>query len=199
MDQRNSYNVLYWNANSLQNKIFLLYDFLRDKDIDIACICETFLSPNDILHTDGDFIMHRLDRDSPNRSGGVAIIIKRNLKHILLPRPHTRLMEALSIDVITTTNSKIRFTSAYLPGGATTAQINDHYKNDIRILTSPSIPYYICADWNSKHRLYAPTGTVEPIELAKFYTMNNVIATSSSFTQMNQLTTHLSQIHYHPQ
>lgn len=152
----NSLKILSWNANSLRNKIFLLYDFLRDNNIKIACIYEIFFLPNDVIPADGDFKMHRIDRENDNnqRSGGVAILVHREIKHSLLPKPPTKLLESLSVEVQLHNNSKIRFTSAYLPGGASVAQINQHYKNDIRILTSSNTPYYICGDFNSKHRLW---------------------------------------------
>lgn len=157
MDRSETLRVMYWNANSLRSKLFVLYDFLRTQNITIACISETFFQPDDIIHRDADYMIHRLDRSNQHdnhRSGGVAIIIKRNIRHNLLPAPRTRLIEALSIELIANNNNTIRFTATYLPGGATQTQINQHYKHDLRLLTTTSSYYYLCGDLNSKHRLW---------------------------------------------
>lgn len=113
MDTNNSINALIWNANSLRNKLFILYDFLRSNDIKIACICETFLLHDDILHRDADYVLHRLDRDTNNdqRGGGVMLIVHRSIKHILLPKPPTKLLEAISVDIVLNNNSKIQFST----------------------------------------------------------------------------------------
>ena len=64
MGRVNSLNILSWKANGLQNKIFILYNFLRDNQIHVACISETDFSPDDTQHRDGDYIMYRLDRET---------------------------------------------------------------------------------------------------------------------------------------
>lgn len=82
------------------------------------------------------------------------IIVHKSVKHFPLPRPRTKLLEAISIEVILNNNQKVEFTSVYMPGSATTEQISQHYKNDIRCLTSTTHHYFRCGDWNSKHRLW---------------------------------------------
>lgn len=151
-----SIKTLIWNANSLRNKLFIFYDLLRSNDIKIACVSETLLTPDDVLHRDADYVLHRLDRDtdSNQRGGGVLIAIHRSIKHKLLPQPRTKLLEAISVEIALNNNNKVKFTSVYLPGGASTSQINQHYKNDIRTLTSSSSQFFIGGDLNSKHRLW---------------------------------------------
>ena len=60
MDRVNSLSILSWNANGLQNKIFILYNFMRDNQIHVACISETHFALDDTQHRDGDYIMYRL-------------------------------------------------------------------------------------------------------------------------------------------
>lgn len=55
-------NIIFWNANGIKDKIFLLYDFLQHNHIDIACICEKFLKTKDILNKHPDFDIYRNDR-----------------------------------------------------------------------------------------------------------------------------------------
>lgn len=55
--------ILFWNANGLQTKLFILYDFLRTNNIIIACISETKLSSDDILHRDASYIWVTLSTD----------------------------------------------------------------------------------------------------------------------------------------
>ena len=128
MIEINCVATFFWNANGLLSKLFILYDFLRNNRIQIACINETHLAPDDILHRDADYIIYRLDRDTLNerRSGGVAIIVHRTIHHKLLPRPHTKLLEAISVEVFPTTRNKCRLTSVYMPGDATNAEINQY-------------------------------------------------------------------------
>lgn len=70
------------NARSISNKSFLLNDFISNKDVDILCITETWLSAGDsdclleVSSTDFNFLSTpRLS----GRGGGVAAIFK-NMK-----------------------------------------------------------------------------------------------------------------------
>lgn len=49
MDPQNNetLNILYWNANSIRPKTHQLYAFMTENFIDIACLCETLLNPDD--------------------------------------------------------------------------------------------------------------------------------------------------------
>ena len=152
MDTRSqSINVLYWNANGLADKMLAFYNFLSTQHVDIACIQETFLKPNSKIDSHPDYIMHRFDRvDRPK--GGVAIIVKRNLKHELQPSYDTKLMECIGIKVSINDTVSCHVISVYLPGGTPRKDIDEHFKDDINKLTSIGGNYYICGDFNAKHR-----------------------------------------------
>jgi hypothetical protein len=146
-----SINVLYWNANGVQRDLHDLYNYLETRRVDVALLCETFLKSDSKINSNPDYVFHRLDRDG--FKGDIAILVKRGIRHSLLPHFGTGLVEALGIEVHTA-STKISLISAYLPGGATRGQIESHYLNDLRILHRRRGSYFICGDFNSKHRLW---------------------------------------------
>lgn len=146
----NCLNVLYWNAQGLLEKIIDLYVFLVSNHIDIACISETFLKPAVRLHSHPDYRVYRLDRD--NRGGGVAIIVRRHLKHEIVPHLNLKLIECIGAKIQLSNSSHVTIYSCYLPGSTTNALVRDFYKQDIQRLTNTQSSYFACGDFNSKHR-----------------------------------------------
>lgn len=149
--------VLYWNANSLFKKIIELYLFMTVHKVDVACVSETFLKQNDILHSHPEFVVESLCRSDTGdrRSGGVAIIIRRSLHYELLRAPHTKLIEAIGIKIKINGNRTMNLYSVYLPGGTSNRDINTHYVSDIKTLIRQARSNYaICGDLNSKHRFW---------------------------------------------
>ena len=151
---KHSLNVIYWNSNGLKHKIHQLYAFMLQHHIGIACICETFLQSNIVLHSHPDFASYRKDRDNNRSKGGVMIIIRRNISHKLLPIVTCNLIENIRIEVTINNNTKIQFISCYLPGGTRNQPIREHYKRDIHSITSIRTKYYALGDFNSKHRFW---------------------------------------------
>lgn len=146
-----SINVLYWNANGIADKMLAFYAFLSTQNVDIACISETFLKPNSKTDSHPDYKIYRLDRiDRPK--GGVAIIIKRNLKHELQPSYDTKLLECIGVKVFINDAVSCHVLSIYLPGGTKGREIDEHLREDIDKITNIRGNYYICGDFNAKHR-----------------------------------------------
>nr|AAB04627.1 reverse transcriptase [Chironomus tentans] len=151
MDCNQQINVLYWNANGLTDKMLAFLDYLSTQKVDVACISETFLKPNSKIDSHPDYVIHRFDRvDRPK--GGVAIIVKRNLKHQLQPSYNTKLMECIGIKVFITDSVSCHILSVYLPGGSKGKEIDQHLRDDINKITNIRGNYYICGDFNAKHR-----------------------------------------------
>lgn len=152
MAQNNfSAKILFWNANSIIEKIDELFHLMTTKNIHIACICETFLKPHIKLTSHTDYVTHRFDRIE-GRGGGVAIFIKKNISHRILPHMKTKLIENISVEVLDDKNNPFIVSAVYLPGSTPHNQIKLHYADDLRKLTNHRLPYYLCGDLNSRHR-----------------------------------------------
>lgn len=145
--------LMYWNANSIRNKIIEFYDFLSSNDIHIACVSETHLKPEHNLHSHPDYLMYRLDRIERD-CGGVAIVLRRGIVHRLLPDLNMKLLETIGIEITLHDNSKIRFYSTYLPGSSRASMVRQHFINDLKLITSRNrtASYFICGDLNARHR-----------------------------------------------
>lgn len=141
--------VLYWNARSIVNKIVPLYSYLEDNLVDICCVNETHLKPDIHLPAHPDFMIYRHDRVE-STMGGVMIIIRRSIKHSLLPVMKTNIVENIGIEVAIN-RRKIQFFSCYLPGGSQTNLINQHFANDITEITRRNNSYFAIGDFNASH------------------------------------------------
>lgn len=64
-----------------------------------------------------------------------------------------KLIENITIEIKTSRN-KIQFLSCYLPGGTQYPAIQQHYRNDIRLLTNTRSKYYALGDLNLKDRFW---------------------------------------------
>lgn len=147
--------VLYWNANSIFDKTYELYDYLLENNVHVCLISETCLNVSIKIPSHRDFMFIRLDREADDQrsSGGVGIFIRRHLKFEILSVPDTKLIESLGIRIFST-NSHVDLFSVYLPGGAVQSTIRQHFRNDIAILTRNRSAYYIMGDLNAKHRAW---------------------------------------------
>lgn len=90
-----SYKIVEWNSNGLKNKTPELTHYLQTNDIDIALITETKLNNTDKINIK-DYETYRKDR--PTHGGGVAIIVKKSVNHILIQNLNTNL-ELLGIKI----------------------------------------------------------------------------------------------------
>ncbi|KAG5666508.1 hypothetical protein PVAND_014532 [Polypedilum vanderplanki] len=105
------------------------------------------------LARDPEFLIYRLDRVDQEK-GGVAILVRKNLKHKILPIPNTKIIESIGISVLLSNGTNANIFSVYLPGGTKNSMINDQFINDIRILMSSSKNSFFCGDLNAKHRYW---------------------------------------------
>lgn len=161
--------IMYWNADSMREKIFELYDYLTTKQIHIAFISETYLKPNLRVHSHPDYIMHRLDRLQSTK-GGVAILVHRSIRHELLADLNMRSIEAIGIQITFHNHSKLDIYSIYLPGSGLRAnqhRIQQHFINDLRRITrsNRNCSYFICGDFNARHRQFNSISTNRPGKL----------------------------------
>ena len=149
--QTNNQKILYWNAQSIHPKRSEIFDYLCENKIDVALFQETWLKPN--LGFDHPlYHCYRLDRIDA-KCGGVAIVILKTISHKLLPNFTTTIIESIGIEIETTT-SPIKLISAYYPGTNETTNTRAWFKNDISALTNSSGSYFICGDFNARHRFW---------------------------------------------
>lgn len=144
-------NVMYWNAQSVQQIKNELFDCIIKHNTDITLIQETWLKPNmQLFHP--NYTCHRLDRlDRPG--GGIAIIVRKSIQHSILPAIKTKAIESLGIEIPTNV-LPIQLFSVYFPGTDLTHATLTDFKNDISLLTRNPASYFICGDLNAKHRLW---------------------------------------------
>lgn len=146
-------NVLYWNANSIANKIHELYYYLHLNHIHVACISETHLKDNHRLQIDPDYKLYRSDRSNVDK-GGVAIFVHKSIVHQLLPALNTKYIENIGISLMVTNNESIHIHSIYVPGRGDNIEVNSHLINDIRKLTNKNVSFFVCGDYNAKNQYW---------------------------------------------
>lgn len=143
----NALNIFIWNAQSINNKANETFSYMKHLNVHVAIISETWLK-GDVSLFDPEFKVYNLNRKSSGY-GGVAIIIKRNIQHSLLPTLNLQTIEALAIEV-NTIRGKIKLIAAYFKGGTSNIILNK-FKSDIQYLTSFQTNFILGGDLNAKH------------------------------------------------
>lgn len=137
--------LVNWNANGLKSKRSALVEFLSRNKIDIASITETHLKNSETFKIPG-YEIYRNDRKHTHSSGGVAILIKKNLKHNPIILPLTILMEAVAINLVTDKHD-LRVISAYNPP-------NKKIQNSDLPKLFNNTPTILLGDLNSKNTIW---------------------------------------------
>lgn len=141
--------IMFWNARGITSKLTEFKNFIIRQDIDVICVCETFLKTKHSISFNG-YDQIRKDRENA-RLGGLLIFVKNYILIKQFNCPDTNLLECLGIEITLTNQSKLIIINAYLPGGANDNTIRDHYNNDLTALTSTPNAYLIMGDLNSRH------------------------------------------------
>lgn len=95
----NDIKVMYWNSQSLYHKSIEVFDYFNNNHIDIGLFTETWLKPTQNL-SHKDYLIYRADRVDADH-GGVAIAVRKDIKHNLLPSRNTKIIESIAVDVNT--------------------------------------------------------------------------------------------------
>ena len=104
--------ILSWNAQSILNKKPEFTHLLFQKNIDVVCLCETFLKPHQDFRIP-HYTIYRTDRLT--QGGGTAILVKNSLQHQELHLPNPGFIESTSIIVFGPNNTNILISSCYKP------------------------------------------------------------------------------------
>lgn len=136
-------HVMHWNCQGIttNSAITQLENFIRNKNIDVVLLNETFLKPHHKIKI-GGFKIYRRDRIS--HGGGVLMAVRNTIDHCLLPFDRTDHIENLSIS-ISVNQKTVILTSAYSPRYTT------KFSNDISVLTSKTKEFFIFGDFNALH------------------------------------------------
>ena len=148
----NKLNIINWNARSLRSNIVEFVNFLRNNNINIAIITETFLDSQAKIFIPGYNVIRK---DRPNRKGGgVAIIVKNNIEYSHLPDLKLEIIESVGIQIFTNFGP-ITFYSVYMPVACTKKNnLENKFKNDIKKLASNLGNFCIIGDLNAKSRMW---------------------------------------------
>ena len=138
--------VLQLNCTSIRNKKHKIEQYLFTNKISICCLSETFLMRKEPFQIKNYNIV-RSDRDT--RSGGVAILINKNIKfRDLNILSNFNSVEACGCEVFTT-SGVLTVISLYLPPALNLSV--SHLNSIISINHLPSSSLMICGDFNAHH------------------------------------------------
>lgn len=139
---KDNINLLNWNANGINNKKLELTYFLKDKQINIACITETHLHPDNSFNI-GGYNVVRTDRLNAN-GGGVLILIEKAIPYIETNLPHTPGLETIAIK-FPLNNRLLTLIAAYKPPKTKIPDTN------ISLLFQMNSPTLLIGDLNAKN------------------------------------------------
>lgn len=144
MASLNNLNIVYFNSFSIRNKQSEFSLLLKEHNVHIALLSETFLKSN-IKFNIPNYNILRKDNDDQH-GGGIAILVHKSLKahQINLPTT-TSIPEVLGIKVTSTTSS-IVILSVYIPNN-----IKEILKADLNALFRLNERVLIAGDFNARH------------------------------------------------
>lgn len=145
-------SIITWNARGVKNKKDELFAFLNRENVDICLLTESWLNSS-LSIKNNNYFCYRCDRSS-RRGGGVAIIIKKSIRHTLLPLPNTNLIESIGINITNNGTTCTSLFCCYFGGGRADPLQKQIFTNDLRLLTRTPGNLVLGGDFNSRHRLW---------------------------------------------
>lgn len=141
--QLHNLNIVNWNANGITAKRSSFITFLAQHHIDIACVTETHLVSTERFTIPG-YAVYRFDRDAPKASGGVAIIIKRNISHHSMYLPYMNNLEIVGVKFVLNSQDIVLYSAYHAPR-------HKFSKTYLETLFVPNVPTILLGDLNCKH------------------------------------------------
>lgn len=138
--------VAFWNSQSIYNKTAEVHYFLTKHKIDVLLINETWLAPNKNIYIAG-YNCIKKDRLN-NIGGGVAIIIKKNIKYCTVPQPPTITMEHITISIKTNNDEEIYMTSLY------NKPQNKLNTNELEEIMKQNTKIIVAGDYNAHNTIW---------------------------------------------
>lgn len=147
INNHNKIKTLFWNARSITNKKVEFLNLIRTQNIEIAILTETWLKEKAFSDALYDVIV--CNREFA-KGGGVAILIKKNIKYEIVSQLKTKVFETVSVKIKINSN-EITFIAAYFPGGNSNKQKLLDFKQDLNLFNKLSGNYIIAGDFNAMH------------------------------------------------
>lgn len=143
-----------WNSRGVRNKQHELFNFLALRKIQLCLLSETWLDSN-VSISNSDFYCYRNDR-TEQTGGGVAILIKKGIKHQLLPIINTTLIENIGLRLFLQDGISINVYAIYFPGGSAGAGNVKKlsFAADLHKLTACNSNVIVGGDFNSRHQMW---------------------------------------------
>jgi hypothetical protein len=92
--------LAYWNTDGVCGNKLELDQFLSEHGVDICLLNETHLESG-LDFRFANYVCHRTDRQA--RSGGTAILVRRDIDHYAVPVSGPRHLEATAIHLVLAT------------------------------------------------------------------------------------------------
>lgn len=126
--------ICHWNAQSLAKKKKLLAHFLREQNIDVMLISETFLRESEQFNM-SNYCTYRKDEKRSDGAAyrGLAVLVKRNVVHQSIPYKEFQSLNVLGI-LAHVGGRNLRIFAAYRPHGFPTGTM----ERDLEELLSTS-------------------------------------------------------------
>ena len=112
---KSSLRILQWNAEGLKSKSDELAHRLKESDIDVAVIQETWLNKKDSTPAVGEYVAVREDRKTNIKRGGLLFYIRRTINHSVEGYKTKNGQEIHSIRVRLSRKNWITITNFYIP------------------------------------------------------------------------------------
>lgn len=147
--ENNALKVVFWNARGITNKLIEFTKFIYDHELDIICVCESFLKNDKTIYIRG---YKTVVENRVSRFGGLLILINEKLRFSRIQTPPTKLIENLGIKLHPNQNGvPLHLILIYLPGQSTDQDIRDHFKKDLIALGSKYKKFYMMGDFNARN------------------------------------------------
>ncbi|GFY64697.1 putative RNA-directed DNA polymerase from transposon X-element [Trichonephila inaurata madagascariensis] len=146
---RNTFKIISWNADCIQNTIDELAAYIIENDPDVVAMQETFLCPRLELNIT-NYITHRNDRMT-HRRGGTAILVKNSIPHHGI-QITTNTVEVTAI-IIESHPSNVTICSLYIPPRSTIRNFIPDILKNFRNRTQ----CLMVGDFNAKHTSWSST------------------------------------------
>lgn len=145
--------LLYWNPGGVRNREAGLRDLVREQNIQVVLLGETWLRP-ELTFRIPNFTVYRRDEISPAGRAyrGTAVAVRRDVIHTELPLPP--FVETRSIGVEVSMGSReLRLFAAYRPPGAF------RHPQDLYNIFDGDSPTLLAGDLNAKNTAWGSTTT----------------------------------------